>query len=517
MVKRMISRLSVLGVLIVFMAACSKKAEYIHVIPADASAVASVNLNTLADKAGLNDKENEGMKQKMMEALKSGMNAAAFQQLEKIMKDPSQSGIDIKDPVFVFTSKTFITPAMVAKVSNIDDLRAYLDLMAKEGICQPIAEEDGYSFTTLQKNSLLVFNENAAVLTEAYGTSQMDVAKQTISTLLKQTEENSIMKNSGFKKMQNQKGDINFFASMDAVPKIYSQQISMGLSSQLDLSEVMAVGNLNFEKGKIALQIETYSDNAETDALLKKQAQAVKKLNTTFLQNFPESTLAFLNIGVNGAAFYDLLLNNEEFRRNVSLAKAEEVKSLFASFDGDISIGLINVTMNSAPTFAAYADAKNGNALKALYDKKKELKLRRNEDIIQLGENEYVYKSNTNNVFFGIRNKQMYATNDELLYKNISKPVDKSIKDAGYVSDMKGKNVFFVINMDAILDLPVVKMITGFGGEEYQTYYKLASQISYIEAFSDSEGKTETAILLKNKDVNALKQIVDFAKQFAGM
>lgn len=517
MVKRMISRLSVLGVLIVFMAACSKKAEYIHVIPADASAVASVNLNTLADKAGLNDKENEEMKQKMMEALKSGMNAAAFQQLEKIMKDPSQSGIDIKAPVFVFTSKTFITPAMVAKVSNIDDLRASLDLMAKEGICQPIAEEGGYSFTTLQKNSLLVFNENAAVLTEAYGTSQMDVDKQTISTLLKQTEENSIMKNSGFKKMQNQKGDINFFASMDAVPKIYSQQISMGLSSQLDLSEVMAVGNLNFEKGKIALQIETYSDNAETDALLKKQAQAVKKLNTTFLQNFPESTLAFLNIGVNGAAFYDLLLNNEEFRRNVSLAKAEEVKSLFASFDGDISIGLINVTMNSAPTFAAYADAKSGNALKALYDKKKELKLGRNEDIIQLGENEYVYKSNTNNVFFGIRNKQMYATNDELLYKNISKPVDKSIKDAGYVSDMKGKNVFFVINMDAILDLPVVKMITGFGGEEYQTYYKLASQISYIEAFSDSEGKTETAILLKNKDVNALKQIVDFAKQFAGM
>lgn len=517
MVKRMISRLSVLAVLIVFMAACSKKAEYIHVIPADASAVASVNLNTLADKAGLNDKGNEGMKQKMMEALKSGMNAAAFQQLEKIMKDPSRSGIDIKAPIFVFTSKTFITPAMVAKVSNIDDLRASLDLMAKEGICQPIAEEDGYSFTTLKKNSLLVFNENAAVLTEAYGTSQMDVAKQTISTLLKQTEENSIMKNSGFKKMQNQKGDINFFASMDAVPKIYSQQISMGLSSQLDLSEVMAVGNLNFEKGKIALQIETYSDNAETDALLKKQVQAVKKLNTTFLQNFPESTLAFLNIGVNGAAFYDLLLNNEEFRRNVSLAKAEEVKSLFASFDGDISIGLINVTMNSAPTFAAYADAKNGNALKALYDKKKELKLGRNEDIIQLGENEYVYKSNTNNVFFGIRNQQMYATNDELLYKNISKPVDKSIKDAGYVSDMKGKNVFFVINMDAILDLPVVKMITGFGGEEYQTYYKLASQISYIEAFSDSEGKTETAILLKNKDVNALKQIVDFAKQFAGM
>ena len=323
-----------------------------------------------------------------MEALKSGMNAAAFQQLEKIMKNPSQSGIDVKAPVFVFTSKTFISPTIVAKVSNIEDLRASLDLMAKEGICQPIAEEEGYSFTSLQKNNLLVFNENVAVLTEAYGTSQMDVAKQTISTLLKQTEENSIASNGSFRKMQDQKGDINFFASMDAVPKMYTQQISLGLSSQIDLSEVKAVGNLNFEKGKIALQIETYSDNAETDALLKKQAQAVKKLNTTFLQNFPESTLAFLNIGVNGAAFYDLLFNNEEFRRNVSLAKADEVKSLFASFDGDISIGLINVTLNSVPTFAAYADAKNGNALKALYDNKKQLKLGKTKILIQLGENE---------------------------------------------------------------------------------------------------------------------------------
>lgn len=106
---------------------------------------------------------------------------------------------------------------------------------------------------------------------------------------------------------------------------MYTQQISLGLSSQIDLSEVKAVGNLNFEKGKIALQIETYSDNAETDALLKKQAQAVK-VKYNFPQNFPESTLAFLNIGVNGAAFYDLLFNNEEFRRNVSLAKADEVK-----------------------------------------------------------------------------------------------------------------------------------------------------------------------------------------------
>ena len=81
-------------------------------------------------------------------------------------------------------------------------------------------------------------------------------------------------------------------------------------------------------------------------------------------------------------------------------------------------IGLINVTMNSNPSFLAYASVKNDAPLKALYEKKSELGLKRGEDIVKLNENEYVYKSRAINIFFGIRDKQMYATNDELLYKN---------------------------------------------------------------------------------------------------
>ena len=76
MAKKMISRLSVLAVLMVFLAACSKQTEYTNVIPADATAVASIDLKSLANKAGMNDKENEAAKQKLLEALKSGMNAA---------------------------------------------------------------------------------------------------------------------------------------------------------------------------------------------------------------------------------------------------------------------------------------------------------------------------------------------------------------------------------------------------------------------------------------------------------
>lgn len=518
MVKKMISRLLVSAMLIVFIAACSQKSEYTSAIPADASAVASINLKSLADKSGLKDKENEAAKQKMIEALKSGTTAATFQQLEKVLNNPKESGIDVDAPVYVFTSPSFPYASLVTKILDIDKLRTSLDVMVKEQICQPVEDTDGYSYAVVANQNIFAFNETTAMLVQVNRKSQMENAQKAIGELMKQTPEKSIAGNAGFQKMQKQKGDVNFLASLAALPQAYARQLNIGLTSiKVDPKDIMALGNLNFEKGKIALQFEYYTENEEAKAMLKKQEKATTKLNTTFLKYFPASTIAFMNIGANGEELYNLLQENEEFRNTVSISKAEEVKALFASFNGDISAGLINITMGKDPAFVAYADVKNGNALKALYDNKKALNLKKGEDIVLLSDNEYVYKSRAMNIFFGFKDNQMYATNDELLYKNIGKAADKSIKDTGYASDMKGKNFFFVINMDAILELPIVKMMTGFGGEEYQTYYNLASQVSYLEVSNVSDGVSEVDLILKNKDTNSLKQIVDFVKKFTGM
>ena len=512
MAKKTISRLSVLAVLIVFLAACSKTSEYTNVIPADASVVASINLKSLASKAGLDDKENEAAKQKVLEALKSGMNAATFQQLEKVMKNPGESGIDVESPFYVFSSSSFPYPTVVGKVNN---LHASLDVMAKEQICQPISEADGYSFTTMN-GGLLAFNNSTVLIVNVSGTTQTEKAKEAITNLLKQTTDNSIVKSGAFQKMEKQKSDINFLASMEAIPATYRNQISMGLPTEVKAEDITLVGGLNFEKGKIALKTENYTENEAVKALIKKQMESFGKANNTFVKYFPSSTLMFFNVGVKGEGLYNLLSENKEFRNTVSIAKADEVKELFGSFNGDISAGLINVTMNSAPTFMMYADVKNGNALETIYKNKQSLGLKRGEDIMQLSKDEYVYKTKGMNIFFGIKDKQMYATNDELLYKNVGKAADKSIKDAPYASDMKGKTIFVAINAEAILDLPVVKMVAGFGGQEVKTYIELANKVSYLSMSSEGE-ISEIDLCLKDKDVNALKQIVDFAKQFAGM
>lgn len=76
--------------------------------------------------------------------------------------------------------------------------------MAKEQICQPVSEADGYSFTTLNGN-LLAFNETTAIIISANRASQTEAAKETITKLMKQTADNSIAKSGASRKSQNKK------------------------------------------------------------------------------------------------------------------------------------------------------------------------------------------------------------------------------------------------------------------------------------------------------------------------
>lgn len=517
MKKNLFFHFSVLAVLVVLISACSsKKQEYTNIIPSNASQVISINLKSLADKAGTNDKENKEAMQKLTDALKSGMNAATFQQLEAIMKDPAKSGVDINAPVYVFSAPALPYTTFVAKMTNEDDLLKLLEVTENEQLTSHVTEADGYSFANVNKQALIAFTPTTFMIVAYERASQLEGAKEGIAALLKQTPENRMNTSEAFKKMQSLKGDMNMLISTSSVLGNLANQMNYGMAKNIDLKDLMALGSLSFEKGKIEMKVEYYTENAELKAILEKQVKSTRPIENTFLKYFPKSTLALLSIGVNGEEFYNLLQENEQFRNEFSITKAAEVKDLFSTFQNDITLGLINVTLSSNPSFLAYASIKDSAPLKALYEKKAELGLKRGEDIVKLNEDEYLYKSRNINIFFGIRDKQMYATNDELLYKNACKNADPSAKGTDFASGMKGNHSAFVINAEAVLDLPVIKMMVGFGGNEYSTYYTLLGNISYLEAVGDGNNATVT-LQLKDKNVNALKQIVNFVKQFAGM
>ena len=486
MKKSLFPRLALMAVVVALVSACSeKKFEYTNVIPANASTVVSINMKSLVDKAGLNDKENKEAQQKLTDAMKSGMNAATFQQV-------------------------------IAKVSNEDDLHALLETLEKEKVCQPLASGDGFQFTQMGNQVFMAYTPSVLMLTNYKGTTQLEKIKQDIPALLKQTNENSIVSTAVFKKMQKMGGDIDAMLSPASLIGPYANMIKES-DMPFNMKDLKMLGSLSFEKGKISMKYENFTESPELQALFDKQKKATCPIENTFLKYFPKSTLMYISAGINGEEFYNLLLENEQFQKNFSIAKANEVKELFGTFQKDMAMGLINFTMDNAPTFLMYASVKSATPVQLLYEKKNELGLKRGEDILKLGENEYVYKSRMLNIFFGVRNNSLYATNDEMLYKSIDKTVNPSIKDTEFASNIKGKNGAFVINTEAVLALPIVKMLSEYGGSQYATAFALVDKIAYVEATGNSNNDADMVIQLKDKNVNALKQIVNFIKGFAGI
>ena len=243
-------------------------------------------------------------------------------------------------------------------------------------------------FCTNQQAGIARFHSYHAYGVNYTGTSQLEKVKEGIPALLKQTGENSINSNTAFKKMQKQDGDINMLISPSSLLSAYANPLNYGISHNIDLKDLKMLGSLSFEKGKIELKVESYTENTELKALFEKQIKSTCPIENTFLKYFPKSTLALFSIGINGEEFYNVLQENEQFRNDFSITKAAEVKDLFSAFHNDLTIGLINVTMNSNPSFLAYASVKNDAPLKALYEKKSELGLKRGEDIVKLNENE---------------------------------------------------------------------------------------------------------------------------------
>ena len=197
-------------------------------------------------------------------------------------------------------------------------------------------------------------------------------------------------------------------------------------------------------------------------------------------------------------------------------ANSAVAKTVLNALDGYISIAITDVNMDASSSFIAYADVDDTNILNVLYNNKDSI-LTQGQEVLRINDNEFQFIMGDLKIYYGIKNNSLYATNDKNALDNIFKEAKPSISNAPYAEDIKGKNFFLLVNIGEILEMPMVKMLAGLGGQEYQMYYNLASKINYFEMSNTMENVSEMDLILKDTETNALKQIVDFARQFIGL
>lgn len=501
-----------LAALLLIAGACTQKNEYANALPSDVEMIISTCPATLADKAGVNDKENEAVLQKLKDYLKTTMPASTFEYVGNILDHPSETGIDLQSPWYFFTSKSLPTGAVVAHVSDESNLQTLLEQIEQAGT--PMKTEAGENHTLVQTNDglLLAYNASTLFIAGQHTGPQTQALKDSLNNWMQQDISHSFSAMPVFQKMEKQSGDIKGVYPSSSLPLNRLTHTGHKLTKELNLQDLQMIASLSFEKGSINLNLIPYTENEQTQKLLEQCAQAVRPIQNTFIDYFPQSTLCLFSSGIDGAAYYDILMANTPFGEQLSAKDAEYIKKLFGIFQDDFTLGLVNMNLNGKLSVLAYATVKDAAPLKELADNTSlQKQLGRGTSILKLDADQYVLRDGRSNLFFGVRDGKFYATNDETLYKDILKKCTPSASETSYASDMKGKKSSCVFNAEAISQLPIVKMLIALGSTRYASLFAFLDNISYLK--SESDGKTVSVILqLKDRDSNALKQLAELGK-----
>lgn len=509
--SNLFSVLSALVMLVMFLASCSKKVDYVGVIPANAPLVVSLDLKSLAEKSGLND--NESAKTKLTDALKSGLNAEALQYMEKVMKDPSESGISLSDKVYIFTTDAMEYQGLVAKVEDLDKLKATFKLLEDQQISMPLEDTgvNGYQLTFLNEKDVACFNESTLLILIGKSVFSSESTEETAKTLIAQTAEQSIASNKGFVQMNNKKGDIAAYVTMDVFPQDYALMAKKSLPEGLDLKDVGMVGTLNFEKGKISLEVES-TENELLKDMNKQYENVYSKMNSDFMDCFPTSSLLYMGMNMDGKKLSELLASNKEFQQALEKAKIGDVDlmKIISSIDGEVAYGISAVSAQGMPSMTCYVEVSNDEIVKAINTGFGEMSK-------QVDDNNYsITMGGGINGYYGMKDKTFYFTLDADVAKNICEKVNEPMSGAKWASTAKKSYVFMVLNIKDALNLPVANMLMAMGGQQAVIAKTVLSQFDYMEISALNTKQAVWNLVMTNQDENALKQLITMGEQFAG-
>ena len=182
--------------IVLLMASCSSESEYANAIPKDAAMVMSFDFKTMAEKSGLNGKGGEKVVAKLTDALKSGLEGEAYKTAEKIIQNPSESGLSFTDKVYMFITPHSNAFALLAKVDDEGKVEALLEALKNEQICTELKSESGCTWTQMG-TALCAFNKGTFLL---MGSNKGDALslKGSLLSLMRQDAENSYVKTTDF-------------------------------------------------------------------------------------------------------------------------------------------------------------------------------------------------------------------------------------------------------------------------------------------------------------------------------
>ena len=508
MSKKIFNNLLLIGIL--FLVSCSPKTEYTHALPKNASIVVGMELDQMANKAGLNGSEGEKVVKKLKTLMKGGLQGDAAQLAERIIDQPSESGLSFDDKVYLFATPHAEALAILAKVTDEGKLETLMNVLQKESIATPLREESGCRWTQVG-GALCAFNNGTFLLLQP---SKGDASgmKGTLLSLMRQKEGEGFASLPEFTKIEAPGNDIASVVNLSAVPYELTTPLRMGLSADIRLEDIKYFVSANFEPGKVVMNSESLISNPKILGFFDTMDKVIQPIQGKYLDYYQGNTLLWASGRIDGKELYHMLCQNPTIKQMLDNPLLPvDVEYIFSSIQGDFAVGRSTLYTNN---YLLYADVTNSDFLKTFEDLRPMLALTGGQIVLDnVGTDEYVMRTYEGNYYFGVKDNRLYVTNNRSFAEEAGRTYGASMGVKPWSAEVKQNRLYASVNLSAIAK--AYRSYNFTGNKQVDTFLMLLiNQCNYLNASMPDWRQGKAELVLNDKDQNLLKLLVSMLEQF---
>lgn len=508
MSKKIFNNLLLIGIL--FLVSCSPKTEYTHALPKNASIVVGMELDQMANKAGLNGSEGEKVVKKLKTLMKGGLQGDAAQLAERIIDQPSESGLSFDDKVYLFATPHAEALAILAKVTDEGKLETLMNVLQKESIATPLREESGCRWSQVG-GALCAFNNGTFLLLQP---SKGDASgmKGTLLSLMRQKEGEGFASLPEFTKIEAPGNDIASVVNLSAVPYELTTPLRMGLSADIRLEDIKYFVSANFEPGKVVMNSESLISNPKILGFFDTMDKVIQPIQGKYLDYYQGNTLLWASGRIDGKELYRMLCQNPTIKQMLDNPLLPvDVEYIFSSIQGDFAMGRSTLYTDN---YLLYADVTNSDFLKTFEDLRPMLALTGGQIVLDnVGTDEYVMRTYEGNYYFGVKNNRLYVTNNRSFAEEAGRTYGASMGVKPWSAEVKQNRLYASVNLSAIAK--AYRSYNFTGNKQVDTFLMLLiNQCNYLNASMPDWRQGKAELVLNDRDQNLLKLLVSMLEQF---
>ena len=366
-------KLACLAAASMLIVSCGGSADYRSILPADSFMTVSVNPASLMQKCEAGDLDQHPLYVRIKAELDKDQNLSAEEKeyLLALLKNPGESGIDVKKDFFFFAAMEGTVDAPVMRgglLLPIGDKAKFDALLARINEKSGVAPETkgGVSVVDLGKEGdagvLCAYNDIAFMV--YFVQNGVDDLAGDVRKLFAQQSGESLMGDKAVAEQLARKNDINMVLSYGEILPMMNNPMLSSMPMMDALKGMTMVGSVNFEKGRIVTEAAVSYKDKESEAKMMDFYAYVKPQTGALLRYVPAASIGAMSLGLNGEKLYSMLSAMPGYGM---LMANPMVKQVMEPFDGDFLLSFSGMGIDGKyPVASMLAQVKDPAVLQTI-------------------------------------------------------------------------------------------------------------------------------------------------------